>query len=384
MSPPSYQTMIIDVRASVRPPRHVLSWLFLVLILPCHVRTMKAHVLILVPGPFTVKTETDPPTEIEEVTVAPADEATTCNGKLNLYTDSQADTPRSPLSDSYQNPFLDVLKGSSLSSFTASANHTDSNAGSFINDSGLITYSRTFPETCKDSCMNTITEEPGISRNIPGSSFTDTYVAGSSDDFHVENLPIIKIKQESSPTSLQAPLCTVETDSNSDHLHMQEALQLVCKKRGKVTKAPSRNLRQSSTELSQVTRTLLLPGGNNNAILTTGDQCKTYLGLAVTSLPPKKPFQCQRCEKSFNCRSHLIMHQRVHTRERPYVCECGKSFTQSSNLFRHQRSHRHHRQHVSVQSYSCPQCDKDFPDLSRLISHQTSQHSAGDAFLDIQ
>ncbi|XP_040190122.1 zinc finger protein 132-like isoform X3 [Rana temporaria] len=327
-------------------------------------------------GPFTVKTETVPPTEIEEVTVAPADEATTCNGKLNLYPDSQADASRSPLSDSYQNSFLDVLKGSSLSSFAASANHTDSNAGSFINDSGLITYSRTFPETCKDSCMNTITEEPGISRNLPGSDFTDPYVAGSSDDFHVENLPIIKIKQERSPTSLQAPPYTVETDDDR-----QEALQLVCKKRGKASKVSSRNMRPGAPELSQVTRSLLLPGGNNT-ILSAGDQCKMYLGLAVTTLPPKKPFQCQRCEKSFNCRSHLIMHQRVHTRERPYVCECGKSFTQSSNLFRHQRSHRHHRQHV--QNYSCPQCDKDFPDLPALLSHQTSQHSAADAFLDIQ
>ncbi|CAI9612092.1 unnamed protein product, partial [Staurois parvus] len=334
-------------------------------------------------GSFTVKTETVPPTEIEEVTVAPADEATISNGKLNLYADSQADTPRSPISDSYQNPFLDVLKGNSLSSFPASANHTDSNAGSFLNDSALNSYSRTFPETCKDSCMNPLTEEPGISRNIPGSSFSDSYVAGSSEDFQVENLPIIKIKQESSPTGLQAPVYTVQMDSHSDRLHMQEALQFVCKKR-KVTKASRRLPGPSSAELSQVPRPLLLAGSSNSSMLTTGDQCKTYLGLAVTTLPPKKPFQCQRCEKSFNCRSHLIMHQRVHTRERPYVCECGKSFTQSSNLFRHQRSHRHHRQHVSVHSYSCPQCDKDFPDLSRLTSHQSSQHSAGDAFLDVQ
>ncbi|XP_018430172.1 PREDICTED: zinc finger protein 629-like [Nanorana parkeri] len=232
--------------------------------------------------------------------------------------------------------------------------------------------------------MNSVTEEPGMSRNVPGSSFTNTYLAGSPDDFQVENMPLIKIKQEGSPTSVPAPLYTVEMDGTSDHLRMQEALQLVCKKRGRAVKGFSRDPEQSTTELNQVTKTLLLAGAGNTKILTTSDQCKTYLGLAMANLPPKKPFQCQRCEKSFNCRSHLIMHQRVHTRERPYVCECGKSFTQSSNLFRHQRSHRHHRQHVSVQSFSCPQCEKDFPNLPRLISHQNSQHGAGDSLLDVQ
>ncbi|XP_073473750.1 uncharacterized protein [Aquarana catesbeiana] len=300
-------------------------------------------------GPFTVKTETDPPTEIEEVTVAPADEATTCNGKLNLYTDSQADTPRSPLSDSYQNPFLDVLKGSSLSSFAASANHTDSNAGSFINDSGLITYSRTFPETCKDSCMNTITEEPGISRNIPGSSFTDTYVAGSSDDFH-ENMAIMK--QERSPTDLHLPGC--------DNRNVQHKLQISFKNLGP---SPVTSGRVRYPSQSKEARTLLV-ASESDKTLDPCDQYKTQAGTPTKKFSIKKPFQCQRCEKSFNCSSHLIAHQHVHTRERPYVCECGKSFTQSSNLFRHQRAHRGERPHV------CTVCGKAFAQSSHLIIHK--------------
>ncbi|XP_040190121.1 zinc finger protein 300-like isoform X2 [Rana temporaria] len=299
-------------------------------------------------GPFTVKTETVPPTEIEEVTVAPADEATTCNGKLNLYPDSQADASRSPLSDSYQNSFLDVLKGSSLSSFAASANHTDSNAGSFINDSGLITYSRTFPETCKDSCMNTITEEPGISRNLPGSDFTDPYVAGSSDDFH-ENMGIMK--QERS--DLHLPDCDNQNVQHKRHISFKN-----------LGPSPMTSVRYPGQ--SQAARTLgpspmtsvRYPGQSQAARTLTSDQTGTK------KFPIKKPFQCQRCEKSFNCSSHLIAHQHVHTRERPYVCECGKSFTQSSNLFRHQRAHRGERPHV------CTVCGKAFAQSSHLIIHK--------------
>ncbi|CZR65282.1 uncharacterized protein PAC_15182 [Phialocephala subalpina] len=95
----------------------------------------------------------------------------------------------------------------------------------------------------------------------------------------------------------------------------------------------------------------------------------------VENKPNARPFQCdwQACNKSFDRKSDLQKHYRIHTNNRPYSCMtpgCGKSFIQRSALTVHIRTHTgekpHQCQHIG--------CGKRFSDSSGLRRHRRNLH----------
>nr|CAB3268030.1 zinc finger protein 782 [Phallusia mammillata] len=107
----------------------------------------------------------------------------------------------------------------------------------------------------------------------------------------------------------------------------------------------------------------------------------------------KQIFECKTCGKDFPFPSSLVVHERTHTGEKPYICnDCGKSFTQKGGLDAHLKIHQakqyfcescglafatnralkdHSRIHTGDRPYVCEHCGASYSRKSSLNEHVT-------------
>lgn len=101
--------------------------------------------------------------------------------------------------------------------------------------------------------------------------------------------------------------------------------------------------------------------------------CKTHF-FNHKAIENPKGLDCQYCGKTFHLASSRERHERVHTKEKPFICDfegCGKGFSQKEMLKRHKIIHLP----IEDSPHVCTICDRRFRQREPLRQHINKMHS---------
>ncbi|XP_070198875.1 zinc finger protein 595-like [Littorina saxatilis] len=199
------------------------------------------------------------------------------------------------------------------------------------------------------------TEDP-ISSFTVNSTDGDNWARNVNPPVHKRKvLPeLVAVKQEPLPYS-----STSECESSSpDQVQVSffeehESVAVRKPKRGRPGKSQKRS--------RQTTKT------SNKGFKPKGSK-KSESGTGKTSQAPSVicTKTCNVCQKTFSRMDSLTRHMRVHTGERPYVCEyCSASY----KILRHLKDHVHSK-HTKTEPYKCEKCDKSFAYSTARYRHE--------------
>ncbi|XP_004628143.1 zinc finger protein 597 [Octodon degus] len=241
----------------------------------------------------------------------------------------------------------------------------------------------------QEECVSLHAAERSLSREFTQECFKDVALMGGetntdvNEQLSLEPMEIEKVSLENHSTA--TPLVSYPQNSSE--------------RRDGI---PERNISAGTSTYKKKLRSLLITIENHTPLVELS-QCLGVKALSeIIEFPPeetKNEYKCPECDQSFSDNLYLVLHQKIHSREKKHKCgDCGKSFNYKANLSTHERIHtgekpykctkcdaifrqqshlsRHMNSHVKKKPYTCGICKRGFMWLPGLTQHQKS-HAAG-------